>query len=102
MAGERRRLRGWTIVLTFSGMCLPRRPSFAGGFVILRDPDPAIRAQWQTCVLREARYEDVWGYVTLDDVLRDWDHIERHLGRRRAFWRYLLDGWRKDRLLPGV
>lgn len=68
----------------------------------LRDPDPAIRAQWQACVLREARYEDVWRYLTLDAVLRDWAQIERHLGRRRAFWRYLLDGWRKDGLLPAA
>ncbi len=68
----------------------------------LRDSDPAIRAQWQACVLREARYEDVWRYLTLDDVLRDWAQIERHLGRRRAFWRYLLDGWRKDGLLPAA
>jgi hypothetical protein len=60
----------------------------------LRDGDPDTRAQW------EARFDDVWGYVSLDDVLRDWQHIRRHLGRQRAFWEFLIQGWRDDGLLP--
>lgn len=68
----------------------------------LRHPDADTRAQWQARVLREARYSEVWEYLSLQDVLDDWSAIERHLGRRRAFWSYLLDGWRKDGLLPAV
>ena len=68
----------------------------------LRHPDPAIRAQWQGCLLREARFDEVWSYLTLDEVLRDWPLIQRHLGRRRDFWVWLLDGWRKDGLLPAA
>jgi hypothetical protein len=68
----------------------------------LRHPDPAIRAQWEGCLLREARVDEVWSYVTLEAVLRDWPLIERHLGRRREFWRWLLEGWRKDGLLPAA
>jgi len=68
----------------------------------LRQPDPDARAQWQACILREARFDDVWNYLTLDEVVRDWRHIERHLGRRRDFWEYLLNGWRKDGLLPAA
>lgn len=56
--------------------------------------DPDIRAQWQGRVLREARFDDVWRYVTLDEVVRDWPRIRRHLGRSRAFWEFLLEGWR--------
>lgn len=66
----------------------------------LRDPDPLIRAQWQGRVLREARYPEVWEYLTLDEILRDWPHIQRHLGRMRGFWEFLLEGWREDGLLP--
>ena len=66
----------------------------------LNDSDPYIRAQWQGCILREARYGDVWKYVTLDTVVRDWAYIQRHLGRRRKFWQFLLQGWRDDGLLP--
>jgi hypothetical protein len=66
----------------------------------LRDRDPDTRAQWEARVMREARFDDVWGYVSLDDVLRDWQHIRRHLGRQRAFWAFLIQGWRDDGLLP--
>lgn len=65
----------------------------------LRDPDPRIRAQWQGCILREARYQDVWQYLTLDEILGNWENIERHLGRRRGLWVFLLKGWREDGLI---
>lgn len=65
----------------------------------LRARDPQIRAQWQARVMREARFADVWRYVSLDEVVRDWSWIRRHLGRSRAFWEFLLDGWRARGLL---
>lgn len=58
------------------------------------------RALWIARVLREARYQDVWKLVTLGDVLAMWPRVDRHLGRMRAFWNWLLDGWRTDGLLP--
>ena len=66
----------------------------------LRDPDPRIRAQWQGHLMREALYNEVWQYLTLDEVLDNWDNIHRHLGRRRGFWDFLINGWRHDGLLP--
>jgi hypothetical protein len=65
----------------------------------LRDPDPRIRAQWQGVVLREACYRDVWKYLSLSELVRDWSFLERHLGRRRRFWSWLLESWRRDGLL---
>jgi hypothetical protein len=67
--------------------------------VKLRTPDLDARAQWQACILREACFGEVWQYLTIEDVLANWTHIRRHLGRRRRFWEWLLDGWRKDGLL---
>jgi hypothetical protein len=64
--------------------------------------DPDARAQWQARVMREACYDDVWTYLTLDVIQRDWRHIRLHLGRRRAFWEYLLQGWRDDGLIPAA
>jgi hypothetical protein len=61
--------------------------------------DPDVRAQWEACVMREARYDDVWRYLSLEQIERDWPQIVRHLGRRRAFWEFLLQGWRDDGLL---
>jgi hypothetical protein len=68
----------------------------------LQHPDPSIRAQWQGRLLRVARFEEVWSYVRLDDVLENWERIRRHLGRQRAFWDWLIEGWRKDGLLPAA
>jgi hypothetical protein len=65
----------------------------------LRQPNDDMRAQWQACVMREARYREVWQYLSLAEILRDWPNIQRHLGRSRAFWEFLLRGWREDGLL---
>jgi hypothetical protein len=66
----------------------------------LQDPDPRIRAQWAGRIMREATYRETWQYLTLEYILRDWEFIQRHLGRRCEFWRWLLRGWREDGLLP--
>ncbi len=65
----------------------------------LRSPDPVERGNWVGRIMREATLRDVWRFLSLREIQRDWPHIERNLGRRRAFWRYLLDGWRRDGLL---
>lgn len=65
----------------------------------LQDPDPDVRAQWQGRLLREANFTEVWTYLTLTEVLANWDRISRHLGRRRDFWQWLLDGWKRDGLI---
>ena len=46
-------------------------------------------------VLREARNTDVWFFTTPQEVLRLWPKLERHLGRRRGFWVWLLGVWRE-------
>jgi hypothetical protein len=66
----------------------------------LHSEDADVRAQWQGRVLREARFSEVWKYVTLEEVLRDWARIQRHLGRSRPFWEFTLQGWRTRGLLP--
>lgn len=45
-------------------------------------------------LLREARPDEVWSFVTPADVARDWDAIAVGLGGRRAFWAWLLKEWR--------
>lgn len=52
------------------------------------------RARLLGKVMREARDPDVWRFTTLDEVRALWPGIVRHLGRRRAFWEYLLSVWR--------
>jgi hypothetical protein len=66
----------------------------------LRAADPDVRAQWQGWLMAEARWTDVWQYLSVHEILANWDHIRRHLGRSRAFWEHLFDGWRRLGLLP--
>jgi hypothetical protein len=44
-------------------------------------------------ILREARDTDVWRFTTPAEVLASWSELERYLGRRRAFWHFLLGRW---------
>ena len=66
----------------------------------LASSDRSERTLWMARVMREARYRDVWKLLRLRDVVADYAEIEPHLGRMRTFWRWLLDGWRDDGLLP--
>lgn len=63
----------------------------------LRDPDLATRAHWIAHVMREARYEDVWQFLSQGAIREDYPHIRRHLGRARPFWDFLVGGWQEER-----
>ena len=55
---------------------------------------------WIARIMREARFDDVWRYVSLGrDVLPRWPELERILGRRREFWQFLIEGWRERGLV---
>jgi hypothetical protein len=47
-------------------------------------------------MMREARDTDVWCFVTPQAVWERRALLDRYLGRRRAFWQYLLEGWHRD------
>ncbi len=66
---------------------------------ILRGPAGPLRDRALAKMLREARDIDVWTFVTPAEVAEALPRIERRLGRRAAFWRFLIDGWKKDGLL---
>lgn len=46
-------------------------------------------------VLREARDTDVWVFTSPQEVMLKWEKIERHLGRRRGFWIFLIKRWQE-------
>ena len=50
-------------------------------------------------MLREARDVDVWCFVSPAMVAEALPRIDRRLGKRRDFWRWLIDGWREDGFL---
>jgi hypothetical protein len=59
----------------------------------LNDPDPDVRAYLLGKVMRQAKPDDALALVTLREITDLWPRIERHLGRSRAFWRWLLSSW---------
>lgn len=62
---------------------------------ILKSGSEEERLTYMAKILREARYEDVWAFLTLDDVLQNFDRLAPKLGRRRAFWEFLMRKWRE-------
>jgi hypothetical protein len=45
-------------------------------------------------ILREAWDTDVWRFTTPVEVVALWFELQRYLGRRLAFWQFLLERWR--------
>jgi hypothetical protein len=68
---------------------------------ILAAPDSPRRDQLLGKMLREARDIDVWHFVTPPEVARSLQRLGRRLGKRRAFWAFLIEGWQSDGLLVG-
>ena len=50
-------------------------------------------------ILREARDTDVWRFTTPQYVWQNWSSLEKHLGRRKEFWKFLFNAWEKEGLL---
>ena len=66
---------------------------------VLAGPDSHERDRLFGKMLREARDLDVWQFVRPADVAAALDRVRPRVGRRYAFWRFLIDGWRADGLL---
>jgi hypothetical protein len=66
---------------------------------VLNGPDGPRKLQLLGKMLREARDIDVWEFTTPAEVRRLLPLIERRVGRRLPFWRFLIDGWVADGLL---
>lgn len=60
---------------------------------LLRGDDEEVRAYLVAKLMRQAKPDDVFCFVGLDDVARLWPDIERRLGRTREFWAWWMDRW---------
>jgi hypothetical protein len=61
----------------------------------LGSPDRDVAARSFARLLRDARYEDVWIFVTPQDVSERLPEIEPYLGRSRGLWTHLMRAWRE-------
>lgn len=57
------------------------------------------RLQYMARILRECRLRDVWEFLKPQDILNDWNQLERRLGRSKSMWTYLIDVWQRHGLL---
>ena len=60
---------------------------------LLADPDPVVRAYWIGKLMRQAKPDDVFTFVSWNEIVRHWDRLWRHLGRRRPLWLSLKEHW---------
>jgi hypothetical protein len=66
----------------------------------LHDDDPAVRAYFLGKLMRQAKPDDVFAFVTLREVQEQLTAVEPYLGRSRPFWLWLLERWRNPAIEP--
>ena len=52
-----------------------------------------VQNRFRSWIMREAAFEDVWAFLTPQEV---WDHfseLKASLGRKKDFWTYILRKW---------
>ncbi len=59
----------------------------------LGDPDPEVRAYNVGKLMRQAKPDDVFTFVTLREIKALFPLVVRYLGRSREFWIWLLGRW---------
>jgi hypothetical protein len=59
----------------------------------LRDADPKTRGYLIGKLMRQAKPDDVFSFVRLDEIRQAWRDVEPHLGETRSFWTWLLSSW---------
>ncbi len=61
---------------------------------VVNDPTAPEHDAWLALMLREARPDEVWNWTTPDHVAAHVAALSSRLGRREAFWVWLIEGWR--------
>ena len=62
----------------------------------LQDPDPEVRSYFLGKLMRQAKPDDVFTFVTLREIETEWTRLERYLGNTRDFWHWLLSRWSRS------
>lgn len=59
----------------------------------LEDPDPTARAYLISKLMRQAKPDDVFTFVSAREIRQHWPLVIRHLGKTRDFWTWLFEAW---------
>jgi len=57
------------------------------------------RVYYAAKILREARFEEVWDYLSPTFLAAHWERLRRRLGRKKRFWEFLYATWRDHGLI---
>jgi hypothetical protein len=57
--------------------------------------EPAVRASLIGKMMRQAKPDDALQFVSAQQIADQFPLLEKHLGRTREFWAWLLDEWRR-------
>lgn len=60
---------------------------------ILRHGSPAEKAWVITRILEYAKWEDIWHYLTVNDIRQTFERLHFRLPQDRELWAYALDRW---------
>jgi len=58
------------------------------------------RLYYAAKILREARFEEVWDYLSPEFLASHWEGLRRRLGRKKRFWEFFYATWRDHGLIP--
>jgi hypothetical protein len=59
----------------------------------LRTRDLDARAYLVGKLMRQAKPDDVFSFVSVGETRELWPKLERYLGRSRSFWTWLFERW---------
>jgi hypothetical protein len=59
----------------------------------LEDSDPDVRAYLIGKLMRQAKPDDVFTFVSPRQIREHWPLLERYLGKTREFWTWLFEAW---------
>ena len=59
----------------------------------LRDSDSDVRAYLVGKLMRQAKPDDVFSFVSPRTIRELWPRLERYLGQSREFWTWLFETW---------
>ena len=59
----------------------------------LHHDDPAVRGYFLGKLMRQAKPDDVFVFVSVPEIREMWPSVQKHLGRHEAFWSWLLATW---------
>ena len=57
------------------------------------------RIYYTAKILREARFEEVWDYISPAFLSSHWEKLRGKLGRRNGFWEFFYVTWRRHGLI---